>query len=392
MKRNILVVILGVGVGLGITEVWLRYFSYQEINLAWNCYEPDLKMHYVYQPESKCRYKRFEEYDTQPRINNLGLRSDSNITREKPVGVKRILILGDSLVAAHEVEEKDTFVKLLENQWRTGGLPVEVLNGGIRGYAPLLSYFYLKFKALELKPDIVILFVGTADFTDNRRYQRYARYDLNNEEIVGVWPDWNFYYRRLEAAKVTEQVVDTFSVSLGSWLKQWWPSRALGVIKAHGRVAINSLLGRPLWHGQLVTGDWRTDPVAIERGNVTETERQLLMEEMQNIIGKMSQLLRQRQIKFYLVLMPMGYEISEQEWNLGRVTWGLERNRLYEPTSLRELGKWTGDEAIAVIDLIPALRQPHKALYFFPRDGHLTVAGHQRVAEILWSELEKRIN
>lgn len=392
MKRKILAVILGLGLGLGVTEVFLRYFNYQEINLAWNCYEPDLTMHYVYQPGSKCRYKRFGEYDTEPRINNVGLRSDSDTIREKPIGVKRILILGDSLVAAHEVEEKDTFVKLLENQWRTRGLPVEVLNGGIRGYAPLLSYFYLKFRALELKPDVVILLVSTADFADNRRYQRYARYDLKNEQIVSVWPEWNFYYRRLESAKTAGQTTDAVPVSIGSWLKQWWPSRSLRVIKVHGRVAINSLLGRPLWYGQLVIGDWRTDPVAIERDNMTEVNRQLLMEEMQNIISQTSRLLRQNQVKFYLALMPMGYEISEQEWNLGRVTWGLERNRLYEPTSLRELGGWARGQAIEVIDLIPALRQPHEELYFFPKDGHLTIAGHEEVAIDLERALEKGVD
>lgn len=388
MKRKLVTILIGLAAGIAIIEIYLRYGAYKEINRAWDCYQPSLTMHYIYAPDSRCRYKRFGEYDTEPRINNVGLRSDSSTTRQKPVGVKRILILGDSLVAAHEVEEKDTFVKLLENQWRARGLPVEMLNGGIRGYAPLLSYFYLKFKALELKPDVVILLVGTADFADNRRYQRYVRYDLKSEEIVSVWPEWNFYYRRLEATKAVEQLSGVAQVSAGSWLKQWWPMGTLRLIQTHGQVLFNRILGRPLWYGQVVIGDWRTDPMAIERDNTTEANRQILMREMQNIISQTSQLLKQNQIKFYLVLMPMGYEVSEKEWHWGRVTWGLERNRLYEPIGLRELGRWAKGEGIELIDLIPALRQPHEQLYFFPKDGHLTVAGHEKVAELL----EKRVD
>src|SRR3989344_8226849 len=139
MNKKLLFTLIGMLGGILIAEVYLRNFTYKEINRTWDCYLPDTKMYMVYKPNTSCPNRRYQEYDTVPKINNVGLRSGSNTTWEKPVGIKRILILGDSLVAAHEVEEKQTFVKLLENKFRERGDYIEALNGGIRGSSPFLE-------------------------------------------------------------------------------------------------------------------------------------------------------------------------------------------------------------------------------------------------------------
>jgi lysophospholipase L1-like esterase len=391
---RILFVFLGLLLGLFIAELLLRKFSYVSLNLAWDCYRPDLKMYMTYKPYSTCPYRRFKEYDNIPRINNVGLRSDTNTTLEKPVGVKRVLILGDSLVAAHEFEEKETFVKLLENRFRDQGEYVEVLNGGIRGYSPFLTYFYLKFRAIQFDPDLVILLINTADVVNDKRYRDYGKIDPNTGEIVSVFPNWTFYFNRLEVTKSVSIAPIARSRTLcdylspGFWWRQFNSLRTIGLIRKNIRGLINRTLGFHFLLQEFRLGDWRTDDLAVERETMVRDDYETLVGETKDNIDKIASLLRTRSIPFYLVLTPMGHEVGLTEWNFGRVGWGAEQNRIYPTKSLDDIGAWANEKEIKVVNLKPYLTKPGGP-YFLPKDGHFTPLGHERVAEGLWDNLNE---
>ncbi|MGH7202792.1 MAG: hypothetical protein ACREJB_19455, partial [Planctomycetaceae bacterium] len=96
----------------------------------------------------------------------------------KPSGTYRVLCLGDEAVLAAEVEELHTFCARLEAllQTRTP-LKVEVINAGVPGYCPLLSYLQVRHRLVALQPDLIILNVAMSDVADDRRYRRLTRMD-----------------------------------------------------------------------------------------------------------------------------------------------------------------------------------------------------------------------
>ena len=111
------------------------------------------------------------------KTNSYGLRG-AEPTVPKPPGVFRILCLGDESVLAPETAAADCFAEqlrnLLQDRWRR---PVEVINAGVPGYCPLLSYLQFKHSLLVLQPDVVILNFDMSDVADDYKYRRHTVVD-----------------------------------------------------------------------------------------------------------------------------------------------------------------------------------------------------------------------
>jgi len=91
---------------------------------------------------------------------------DREFSVQKPPGVFRIAVLGDSYAEALQVELEQTFCKRLESQLKQ----VEVLNFGVSGYGTAQEYLtYLNF-VRPFSPNLVILAVSPGnDISDNSR-------------------------------------------------------------------------------------------------------------------------------------------------------------------------------------------------------------------------------
>jgi len=99
-----------------------------------------------------------------PRTNSHGQR-DIERTAEKPDGVRRIVLLGDSVVAGVGLRDiDDTISRQLEKLYDDNG--TEVLNFGIDGYNTLAEIELLRTKALAFKPDHVVLVFVPNDYND----------------------------------------------------------------------------------------------------------------------------------------------------------------------------------------------------------------------------------
>ena len=101
----------------------------------------------------------------QTHHNSLGYRNDEFLLK-KPAGVYRIVSLGGSSTYDVRIEDNDkTFTaqleKLLEGEY--GYQNVEVINGGVPGYNSWEILINLEFRALDLDPDLVIIYEGTND-------------------------------------------------------------------------------------------------------------------------------------------------------------------------------------------------------------------------------------
>ncbi len=93
------------------------------------------------------------------KINRDGMR-DRDHTIEKPPGVVRIAVLGDSFAEAMAVPQEQAFWAVMEREL---GHNYEALNFGVSGYGTGQELIVLRRKAWKYRPDIVLL----AFFTGN---------------------------------------------------------------------------------------------------------------------------------------------------------------------------------------------------------------------------------
>ncbi len=126
------------------------------------------------------------EYRASIRLNSLGLRN-REVARDKPPGVFRILVLGDSFTLGLGVSDHEVFTEGLQRALAaaTGGTPgIEVLNGGVVSYSPLLEYVYLKTRGMALHPDLVLLLFDVTDLTDDADYAEKAVFTPEGEPLA----------------------------------------------------------------------------------------------------------------------------------------------------------------------------------------------------------------
>jgi hypothetical protein len=136
---------------------------------------------------------RTSEFTVQVAINSHGLR-DEERPYARPPGGRRILVLGDSFVAAAHVNLEQMMSKQLQGLLRAGepARPIEVVNAGVSGYGQAQEYLYLDTEGFKYSPDlvVVVVFLGN-DLIDNVRDSdgRYRRPQFNvdgDERLVQV--------------------------------------------------------------------------------------------------------------------------------------------------------------------------------------------------------------
>ncbi len=137
-------------------EVLLRTTHLFGARLAWA--EPDDLI--VYRFTAGSSYWQFKENDhpISGKINRWGWR-DRERELEKPPGVSRVCFLGDSMLAAFEVETDSTFVAIAEDELSgRRGSPVEILNLGLPGATQTEEFLVLQHDVMQFSPDIVAVF------------------------------------------------------------------------------------------------------------------------------------------------------------------------------------------------------------------------------------------
>jgi len=99
------------------------------------------------------------------RVNRHGLRGP-DVERPAP-GVRRVLVVGDSVAFGYRLEEPDTFAARLEAdlERRTGGA-FAVLNAGVEGYGTREQRALLEAELLALAPDVVVVVLNLNDYDE----------------------------------------------------------------------------------------------------------------------------------------------------------------------------------------------------------------------------------
>jgi len=117
-----------------VFEAALRWHGGSEASPAFQrLFRPDPYVGHVLAPDVTTRFTT-AEFSTTIAINPQGIRDDEPVGPKEP-GERRIVVLGDSIVFAVQVEHHETFCELLEARLnaRGDGTRYRVLNAGVQG-------------------------------------------------------------------------------------------------------------------------------------------------------------------------------------------------------------------------------------------------------------------
>jgi len=118
-----------------------------------------------YEPVPSVQYEGTDLsfFDYEGASNSLGYR-DGEHAVEKPPGVYRVLVLGDSIAAGLKLQKVErTFPPILQNTLRQNGVKAEVLNFAVSGYNTQQEVETLKDKGLRYHPDVVVVAYSLTD-------------------------------------------------------------------------------------------------------------------------------------------------------------------------------------------------------------------------------------
>ena len=135
-------------------------------------------------------------------INASGLRGPE-AAEEKPPGVTRVAVLGDSITFGYWVAEADAFPRQLEALLNggPGRGRVEVLNFGVPGYNLEQATEMLRARALRFAPDVVVLALCLNDLESAFSYEYGLTVDRSQrrETVLGRVADMLLQHSRLFA-------------------------------------------------------------------------------------------------------------------------------------------------------------------------------------------------
>lgn len=150
-----------------LCEVGLRVVSFEYPSLT----RRDFQTGYAFMPNRRWIHR--SEGLGEVSTNRFGFR-DVEWKLEKPEQSYRIAVVGDSFVAALEVDREKRFTELLAKRLEREAvhLPgaVEIMNFGLPGFGPAQELQVLRHKVARFQPDMVLLAVFTGnDICNNSR-------------------------------------------------------------------------------------------------------------------------------------------------------------------------------------------------------------------------------
>lgn len=348
MKRwlaRLLLLFVSIALAFVVTEFSLRTFAPQPLNVLW--LRPDRILLHV--PNLDVILTGVD-FRTRVRTNSAGLR-DVERSVEKPAGVTRVLVLGDSMIEGLQVEFEETMPKRLE-ALLTEALPgrrFDVINAGVSGSSGPMARLYLEREGLSYDPDLLVVTITTRndvqEAADTRIFPRPLGYELR----VYLRSRFHLYGLVEKGINATPRLRNALA--------------KLGIL-SHAR--------------PLPAAGGVSDEVYLYDEKIGPYERlgyQRLLEAYDAMIA----LCKTRRIPLLAVLIPSFYQATGYAAALGdpgRVGTIVKNDRAVQDWHLA----FFKARGVEVLDLLPGMRQNAEE-YYLPRDRHFTVAGNAFAAE-----------
>jgi len=285
------------------------------------------------------------------RFNREGFRGP-DVPYARADDVRRVAVLGDSMVASVACDEADTAVGQLERLLNGSHAEPrwEVLNFGVSGASTGQALVLYREVVSQYRPDLVIVvyFMGN-DFSDNtNRLSKSPR----------------IYFEIDEQGRLVQQPFSVTRKKVSAWLNLHsrfyvWQKKKLAILRERG-------LGRS---GYWIFSTEDTDELA----DAWRLNLRLIREFRDEV--------ERRGSRFVLVLYPAGEQVYDDQWQKVLAQAGERADRFDPDFPDRRLTRFAAEQGIPLVGLTEAFRgAPTDHLLFFNRNGHFNEAGNLQAA------------
>jgi lysophospholipase L1-like esterase len=325
-------------------------------------------------------YRR-REYTVPVEINGQGLRDPERSYAAEP-GTFRILALGDSFVEGYTVPLEQTVTQRMERALSRPGCAVEVLNGGTAGYSTDQEYLFYQQEGARYAPAVVLLFFYYNDVVLNTTDSYYGRLkprlEMSGDFLLSL---------NLPLPEPTPRPAEapTRRAPRGSALLEWVRER----LQRGAPRAYNSLARLGLW-SPLVPEEPGEEMRVYKTGATPRIDGawQLTC----GIVGALRYEVETRGGRLLVVHVPNKMEVSDRDRELTRLAYGMDGPGWDASRVLERLRQCGRQEGVAVLDLVPAMRQAsgESGDPYFTFDPHWNALGHQVAADAVAADLRAR--
>ena len=315
------------------------------------------------------------------RFNSDGMRGGP-VSVEKPAGVRRVAVIGDSFIAAVATDEDKTIVKLVEDQLNKSDQSTrwEVINFGVSASSTGQELVLYRELVRKYKPDVVVCaFCVMNDLGDNCRRLTSSRARI--------------YFDVNESGELVQQPLSARRATFTAWLNR--NSRFYVWQKHATQKAINSIR-----HGaqSSAVGGWLDLGPADPGGQgiyATSPEGDLVYawQVTEKLIETMHNEVRADGSEFMLVVLPTGLQVCDDLFDKDQEA-GVA-DRYYPDQRLSEICGRIGAPILLLTDRFRAASPHHSSEYetewlHYDGVGHFNDRGNAVAAEGLVDALRLR--
>lgn len=301
-------------------------------------------------------------------INSLGLRGPE-IELNKPEGVTRILVLGDSYTYGVFVNDHETYCAVFQELLRKEGHKVEVINAGYAdGWGPQEHYAWLMNRGLKFDPDIIVygFFIGN---DIGAKTGQWARLDERGLPTKIVNDDIYVDEEGIIRSKLKDE--KTVGHELIYRLPLLRESHLL--VFLFNRLKINQIFTQSEPKNPKGWGEQHFPFILQAKSDEEMLKREKIFKKLVKGLADMAD---EHNKKFLLLMIPINFQVEEDLLPivLGTDTLKIQRNYF------DELAPWLKQQKTEYLDLLKAMKTGEGKYY--PRNGevHFNPRGHQFTA------------
>jgi hypothetical protein len=357
-------------IGEIVVRIWAADIS---LNPNWK-YHPILGWSQI--PNSKYEYKVVSGETVSVSFNSLGFR-DHEHTKTKPEGVKRIVVLGDSISEAIQVNLQDTYFSLLQQKLNSNpNQKWEIINLGVGDFGTTQEWITLNEFGLSYDPDIVILQIFPLNDICNNSIELFEACGSVNDRYRPYFVESNgdLHLRQVQP--------------LRSWLRR--NIKLYGILERAYYQEKSRISGKnadQLRDEKVRELGFKTNP---ELYTYAPTNQQVApinqgWSTTEKVIKKISDLANQRNIKLIAMVVPFEFAIGNANWAsfCDDKSAGVQLIKDYPEERLDVLFNRIRIPSVLLLNKFE--KQADEVLPYV--DGHLNRAGHKLAAKELYEEI-----
>jgi lysophospholipase L1-like esterase len=298
-------------------------------------------------------------------VNSQGHRDDE-VTLEKPNGVFRILMLGDSFTVGANVRQEEAYPQVLEALLTDRlGRDVQVVNAGVGGWEPFMYAQYYEHYGQDYDPDLIL--VGF--FVGNDTYDQSTAVSQLPTAVLG---------RRVSRESATKPLT-----KLLVFLHEH--SHLMRLLTQRGPQALDFTRND--------CADFSEAYLAVQQARMPthlkrDTKSESLAANSIYQIQRIQQLAAKHGTPVIVVLLPDENQINPALQDI--ILKDEERSRYDFEMPQSMLVDLFAKQGISTIDLLPAFVADSRCLYM--NDTHWTPEGHRLAAEFITDRVVQRLD